>query len=129
MIEPTSLRLGNLAMYGVHIVPIRSIHVTDEDAWVYIELNGKLKNYCVDISEIEPIPLTEELLLRFGFVRNKAWFMKDGFQLGYITDDKCFQFEYQTPFIEWDIIDVIHVHQLQNLFYIIKNQELKLEGL
>jgi hypothetical protein len=122
MIEPTSLRLGNLAMYGVHIVPIRSIHVTDEDAWVYIELNGKLKNYCVDISEIEPIPLTEELLLRFGAAKRTAdypSYVLHGVHIDFIRN-KWIEYITQIP--------IETAHHLQNFIYYRTNQELKLEG-
>ena len=67
---------------------------------------------------IQPIPLTDEWLVKFGFEKDGTWFTKSGFGIsidnlkwqmkGYIaTFDKC-----------------LYVHQLQNLYFALTGQDL-----
>jgi len=87
----------------------------------------------VEWKNLQPIPLTEELLLRFGFVRNKTILHIENilllklfgskFEVKFYTDASSFATK---PCRE---IYISYVHQLQNLFYSLTNQELKLEGL
>lgn len=113
MIKPNELRVGNLVKQGfVESIPC---NVGDCDADVIINGDG------FSFEEVEPIPLTEEWLIRFGFEPTS----NDYYQLGNykITDNMEFMF--------FDIGDhymkINSVNQLQNLFYSLTNTELKLE--
>lgn len=73
----------------------------------------------------EPIPLTEEWLLRLGFEKhslNPYWFNK-----GII----CISIVHKVELISWDRqifkldIEINHVHQLQNLYFALTNTELE----
>jgi len=83
-----------------------------------------------DIAEIErgnicnrysPIPLTEEWLVRFGFevyeFDHKASQYRHGNRLLVIRDDNCF-YDYGAD------VNVKYVHQLQNLYFSLTNEEL-----
>ena len=112
MTQPQELRIGNYIEYNGEI----------------IKLDGSLL-CCYIQNELEfplnPIPLTEEILLKFGFKEKSK---SKNFYLG------NFRFHISKPanydgFIFCDGYDVItdkikYVHQLQNLFYSIIGKEL-----
>ena len=116
MIQAKELRIGNyLDSAGVltKVVDIqRDLFYTEDDG-----INFK-STWCV----INPIPLTEEWLVKFGFEKGyskdesnrvEGW-VKDGFYLGgnyeiYYSDGCAIAFE---------------VHQLQNLYHALTGEEL-----
>lgn len=125
--KANELRIGNLVNYGVNIVPIKSIHtesVLKNEVRVYVELNEKLQNYCLDITEIEPIPLTEERLLKFGFELDIE---DDGYQKGKykvsVSDEGCLFF-INIGYYPEEIAEFKYVHQLQNLYFALTGGEL-----
>lgn len=86
------------------------------------------------ISTFKPIPLTEEWLLKFGFVTKSidskvAWIyngfrVKDwstGFFYGHI--EVFLEDEYK----DIDDVEIYHVHQLQNLYFALTSEELQLK--
>ena len=125
--KANELRIGNFVYFGVNIVPIKSIHtesVLKSPVYVYVELNEKLANLCLDMSEISSVPITSEILLACGFEKP-----------AYSYNGKIFHLS------EWDayplnwlvamnkngavIIDRLkYLHQLQNLYFALTNQEL-----
>jgi hypothetical protein len=127
MIQANELRIGNLVKYGVHIVPIKSIHKSyDNEVTVYVKLNEKLNHYCLYIDEVDPIQITEELLLKFGFeISNEGWF-------GYAEKNKV-KFDISSLSEEIVLQDfngkrvaVKYIHQLQNLYYSLMQTELEI---
>jgi len=66
----------------------------------------------------EPIPLTEEWLLKFGFVNpeSMSYFKKS---ITVYLQDNLFWCD-----ILWDSLEIKSVHQLQNLYFALKNEEL-----
>ena len=107
--KPQELRIGNWLyrkgdnenMYEVDWITIKEAH-----------------NY-------QPIPITEEWLEKFGFCHDGImWFVKDGF--GYSFEDQRCNWEFlPNRFNELPFLD--NVHQLQNLYYSLTSQELKLK--
>lgn len=84
-----------------------------------------------DLSSARPIPLTEEWLLKFGFEKK----LNCSNMIYYILADKCL-LEYNLTHNIADIvkkvnldlfIDIKHVHQLQNLYFALTNEELTLK--
>ena len=101
------LRIGNLIEQGV-------IEMMSQNA---VWINEKL----LLIDEIQPIPLTEEWLLKFGFEKFK----------GNNTD--CFLDNFETScnmeLFFWkgtQIKNINYVHQLQNLYFALTEKELTL---
>ncbi len=93
------------------------------------------KDHNLIVNNWEPIPLTEQWLIDFGFEK-KSWFTKGiviecvYYQLAdlivYLVDD-FFEIEVVTKagqfnlFKKWN-----HVHQLQNLYFALSGEELQL---
>ena len=74
------------------------------------------------IKSLEPIPLTEEWLLKFGFEKLEGWDDMYYFQIG------DFQIhEYNVGGYEFDDFDIKNVNQLQNLYFALTGEELKLK--
>lgn len=125
--KATELRIGNYIDYTTE----REI-VTMQTTYEYIRLihNGN-KNF-------KPIPLTEEWLLKFGFEKRgdfgEFYFI---FNNGLILNIE----DVETEFIVWATVGEIdeeideigkplsyinYVHQLQNLYFALTNEELSL---
>jgi hypothetical protein len=107
MIKANELRLGNL-VYPDMSYP-EPIKVCAKDFEDTLHLN--------------PIPLTEEWLLKFGFVEIDTF------------DDHCYYLQkcdlgldrsFQ-PYGIGFITELKHVHQLQNLYFALTGEELKIE--
>ena len=75
---------------------------------------------CFGLKNIEPIPLTEEWLVKFGF--EKEMFSNDfsfgDFELNFVND--FFEFYYGKD----NVIKIKSIHQLQNLYFALTNEEL-----
>jgi len=115
--KATELRLGNLVLYNneqTHI--INGYDIAD-----------------LDIDPIEdsftPIPLTEEWLLKFGFEKNDwkeigklfyyGW-AKDSFLIESTRDNTFFCLDGKPETV------IKYVHQLQNLYFALTGEELKI---
>lgn len=116
-------RLGNLVKYNGKIYEIDSIS-KEFPTLNTIEYGIGV----VDWNNIEPIPLTEEWLVRFGFEKclNGFWCEKDFLNVKLIDSDIVI-------FISGTDHDlnihskVQYVHQLQNLYFALTNQELTIK--
>jgi len=116
--KANELRIGNLVKnneprYGDKILVIESIGDNDT-------VNVFFRQY--PMSELEPLPLTEEWLLKFGFYKNidTELFEKGGFQIE-ISVLKCLF--YLPEFGDWHK-EIEYVHQLQNLWFALTSEEL-----
>lgn len=118
MIQATQLRIGNYLKYkntnDLAIVElIHKKHFDCRDEYGLFTPNG---NY-------EPINLTEEWLLKFGFKR---------FPWGLVKDNLLFKDDLKCSYIILQVgngfeAKVKHVHQLQNLYFALTNKELNYE--
>jgi len=79
-----------------------------------------------DYKYFEPIPLTEEWLLKFGFKNDEfisyRWYAPNDISLVYDLDDNCVCIS-----DSWEFGKIKYVHELQNLYFALTNQELKLK--
>jgi len=123
MITANELRIGNLVKWREHILSIKSIDYES----VYVELNEELrilyetKYLYLPITEIEPVPLTEELLLKFGFEKdvteyNICWFLNHVY-IWFVDGEYINELD----------LPIKYVHQLQNLYFALKGEELTLK--
>lgn len=102
--------------------------------FVDIKYPNKKKKYSASINEFKGIELTEEWMLKFGFEysENDNFYclnihgkpdlrirdytsINSGFKVGYWWNYKQFRY----------ITDIKHVHQLQNLYFALTNEEFK----
>ncbi len=138
--KPEELRIGNLAQdQNGNILEVRGIKV------------GNIHYYVIDRSkyplnegwQAEPIPLTEEWLLKFGFECEEDIFFKLPFpeNISWCRDFAFILFNgvfggveiityhdksKQKVFHEHTVY-IKHVHQLQNLYYALTGEELEIK--
>lgn len=117
--KPQELRIGNIV--GINSVEFEVVGVYDDVA--YIQLDEETPIEEIEIKHLEPIPLTEEIILKLGFekVRNKYYLSHWRFHItkpenydGHLLcdDDRV-------------ITDLIkYLHQLQNLYFDLTGEEL-----
>lgn len=131
MIKANELRIGNWVteLRNSRIVSIDGIEPNHEFVWVNY-LNG-FGQYKVGVDNIEPIPLTPEILEKCGFVlisKNSYWCFKNevGFVLCMWMADSCVQgFEVKGSFYYGDsYIEIKYLHQLQNIYFSLTGEEL-----
>lgn len=114
--EVNELRSGNwIDTKDFHIDEFKGLYQYDPEWYKYVHM-------------FEPIPLTEEWLIKFGFKISKYGFpTKNNFQVGHVTTDENYQFEYSLGTIgKWILKDIKYVHQLQNLYFALTGEELTL---
>jgi hypothetical protein len=120
------LRIGNFVYQTEHKFssnPFKSIKQFDESNWYRI-------GECIEfLEDFEPIPLTEEWLLKFGFSKNRHtynWHNVSEY-FGMIE-----QYGVTFTYVESGNFDTIygreirHVHQLQNLYFALTGKELEI---
>jgi hypothetical protein len=128
--KATELRIGNLVNYLIED------NFEDPSKWyqeTYIDAEDLLILSKKGCDNYQPIPLTEEWLLKFGFIDlNERCGLKGIFSIInkhiYInieTMSYC-EIDYEQNII--DIIIVQHVHQLQNLYFALTGEELIYES-
>ena len=117
--KATELRIGNLIFQSGQITTIENISRSIND---WERVNNKRLFDCT------PIPLTEEWLLKFGFEKTKENFCT--YDLGKISIymPSIYYEEGRTYFNSWVIIEKSpkYVHQLQNLYFALTGEELKI---
>lgn len=133
--KANELRIGNLVTlclindeYIEIDLPIATIH---SDNTIRL-LDGKKEIGCFSLKKIKPIKLTEEWLLKFGF-KDRSGILKNkmsyGIEIGkmeiawYRQDNKT---RFQTIENGFILKYVTYVHELQNLFFALTGEELKL---
>lgn len=89
-----------------------------------IDLNDICNVECSTDDVFEPIPLTEEWLLKFGFekINNEYWYMYYAFCINEYFD--VFGIKVTKSWQNIYGIKIRYVHQLQNLYFALTGQEL-----
>jgi hypothetical protein len=112
--KANQLRIGNIAKSSVTgaLITVTALHIHDLD-------NGYIK--------LEGVAITEEWLLKFGFEKYNDCFyrfiMKRGYSDGWFISKE----NELTKSISEFMIRVKHVHDLQNLYHSLTNQELQIK--
>lgn len=126
------LRIGNLFdHFEDGVLPIEEIKKDSDgfDGYYAVFRNNSIK---CRIDFLDPIPLTEEWLLKFGFEKDKYDYfhhIKSKIIIGHTTTDEFFEYEYLTGFqdSQTEMCELKYIHQLQNLYFALNCQELKLK--
>jgi hypothetical protein len=122
------LRIGNLIKHpqsDSKYVIVKGIHTP-----IYYETPTEMIDSDI-FQNFKPIPLTEEWLQRFGFENYGydllCWRLGDVELVGLYTD---FAWNFiNTPNDKHVQVGVLHVHQLQNLYFSLTGSELELKSL
>lgn len=112
--KPSELRIGNLLFHNNEIITVKGISphcgdyaINTDSSWVY------LKN-------CEPIQLTEEWLLKFGYL--PCSFAENHFYIKGHVIWKC-----NDMFLcDKNGVVLQYVHHLQNLYFAVSNKELEI---
>ena len=122
--KANELRLNNLVLVNGITYKVLSI----EQDGVLVEPLKDSNNMCYDFEnyKLEPIPLTEEWLLQFGLVRNEVdrkRFYICGVDL-YVFNSEKIIFNPSSASLS---LYIKHVHTLQNLYFALTGEELKIK--
>jgi len=125
MIHKTEVRVGNKIMFSddSSIFEVSGIHEFGLDV-----VNDIEETY-IEYDQFEPIPLTEELLLKCGFEytdEEKEFLQLSVFRTFKLNADNSDNFSSVTFRINDTTIEITSIHQLQNIFFALTNQELKI---
>lgn len=122
------LRIGNLLRDKFSKTELKVIELTEENIITYVIDRSMFP--LKDGWGIEPIPLTEEWLLKFGFEAQEESFHLKDFSIELIGDDGrwCAYIYDEYHAIECPLSLIKHVHQLQNLYFALTGEELTLKA-
>ena len=117
--EAKELRIGNWVNIGLKSSDLR----TDYDAITSSGLMDLQVNKERSSFIYEPIPLTEEWLVKFGL--NDKYYFAGGLRL--IKDEEEGYYLSSELRCGFDLPTIKHVHQLQNLYFALTNEELTIK--
>jgi hypothetical protein len=107
--KATELRIGNITSLGI-------VFLINQDVFSVIDSKGDwFKN---TLTEIKPIPLTKEWLIKLGAKKDK---IDNTYYLSELEIMLPNFFRYKTSIIS----RIDYVHQLQNLYFALIGEELK----
>jgi len=121
--KASELRIGNWVLYKDNFI-----------SWDYEDF-GEVEHSNIEDS-IKPIPLTEEWLVKLGFKSNKY---NDEYSLELGSETYLLDCEYTDKGVFNFVIesvegkgyclppDIKHIHELQNLYFALTNQELTIK--
>lgn len=124
MINEKELRIGSIVKFN------ESTNDREEGEVGKFKLSDfySISEAGMDFDNIDPIPLTEEILLKCGFKKSKEGYWDNGvIEVGYTTSDEYFQYEYLTGVgtSMTEMVNVKYLHQLQNLYFCLTGKELE----
>ena len=125
MIQTKELLLGNYVKDGIYGFPMYVCALGDD--WVYLDFNGNEGDiWECDDKDLEPITITDELLLKFGFEQCDYLFKTHLIEMYEVAngwhlhiDNERFETVLSTT--------IKYVHQLQNAYYISTGEILKIQ--
>ena len=128
MIDKRELRFENL-VYNPVVGESRVIEIGGSVAWLY---DGKREGvYQIDYINILPIPLTEQWLIKLGFEdksEDTFWYGKYVIKYTPVRVECKIEISTDGEDFRWiegnTIVQIEHVHQLQNLFFALTGKEL-----
>ena len=116
--KANELRIGNLVKYSDKDL----LFTVTEISQAGIGVENEIEETWIELDSFEPIPLTEEWLLKFGFEKIGVNFHLNNFCIWFKLIHENYWFRYDNQGIE-----IKYVHQLQNLFYCLCGEELTLK--
>jgi hypothetical protein len=128
--EATELRIGNNVIHRHRVYDDVGQYEVAEDIVSILEIRG-IGYICyshsplINISDIEPIPLTEEWLLRFSFKKNGIEFHLDNGSGLMVIGSNLYLNTINNGRVLLTTIQ--YVHQLQNLIFSLTGEELTIK--
>ena len=133
--KPQELRIGNLVCYNGEVVKVEQI---TKNKIGYHRHKGETRMNYARLFEIEPIPITEELLLKIGFIlEHKEFYVmcringKDNSirltRYFNLWNAEIFASHPEVVMLEHTIKGLWFVHDLQNAHQLVTKEELTLQ--
>jgi len=117
--KANELRIGNLVLLTKDDFKTEKEYRLDG-----IDIYKLDESECIDI---KPIPLTEEWLLKFGFRKSDKNDEFGGYLSPYLPNGNRVRVKNNTWQSQHLEVKIEYVHQLQNLYFSLTNEELKYE--
>jgi hypothetical protein len=121
--KASELRIGNYVnanLYNDKYILVESICSKNED--IFNSITGE-----IPLNSFKPIELTEEILLKCGFVKQMEWTycidLKGNLKLVYYIGEKGWSIGNKNYS---DFSNLKHLHQLQNLYFCLCGKELEI---
>lgn len=114
------LRIGNLIQW-ISTGKVEEV----KDIATYDKRQANINN--VSISDCKGIELTEEWLIKFGFIKRRVANMWYEYMLNYVVLDKRDGTDFDIYFSSLHQTEIKYVHQLQNLYFCLTGEELKIK--
>ncbi len=137
--KASELRVGNWVNFDSGWSPEEPRQIEWHDIWHGIEKDKDAKHF-VEWVALKPIPITNEWLLKFGFSKIESS-VCDSFYIGHnpITHDWLFDitwlknsidYSYEgNPFYKNGYHELKYLHQLQNLYFALTQEELEINDI
>ena len=128
MIDYKEIRYGNKLLYSYEGDIITVLGYSYSDG-----VFNDRSSIPIDPEELDPIPLTEEWLIKFGFNLDEGvgvWFGPKYAEPAYYFTLWASYGKHPVRFTRnnpSDTIDILYVHQLQNLYFALTGEELTIE--
>jgi hypothetical protein len=134
MIQANELRIGNWVNYCGAIDFVTVINTDDEN----FEFINTTSYSNISLEDIKPIPLTEEILLKCGFIKDFNQFfspivllLNDSLEMYADNQDNYSLVNLFTiPIYEdcdtFNLLQIEYLHQLQNLYFALTGTELEI---
>jgi hypothetical protein len=118
--KANELRIGNMVSFCNGISPKEIITIQGRFFTSFTDKYPSVNNY------YKPIPLTEEWLVKFGFMKFKRGYKLKNFGQFIIMGDKLafYPAGILDAMFRWDLLQ--YVHQLQNLYFALTGNELEI---
>lgn len=113
------LRIGNYVYASGEITKVTDV--------LEKGINYGIYDVYYDLEDLQPIELTEEILLKCGFEKhstNPFWFRKKQICISLVGSIELISWGMQIFKID---LKVKHLHQLQNLYFALTNEELNVQ--
>lgn len=111
--EVAELRIGNLTNFG-------AVYQIEADCFYVADLDGT--SYKSKWADIQPIPLTEEWLIKFGFKYKSYGYAEEEWKQWSFNGYSLNGFRCTTSGVELE-----YIHTLQNLYFALNNSELTIK--
>lgn len=134
--KPTELRIGNLVLYEGKVVKVEQI---TKKKIGFHRCEGETRMNYARLYEIEPIPITEELLTKIGFIlpEHKEFYVmcringKDNSirltRYFNLWNAEIFASHPEVVMLEHTIKGLRFLHELQNAYYLVTGKELEIK--
>lgn len=126
MIKTNELMIGNWVLYEDK--PIEVASITDNSICFFENKIGVRKVILCKPNEIDPIPITEKLLVKCGFDKHENWHSNDEKYFTNIEDDEIMYYEdVDSYLLVGSGVYVNFLHELQNAYFMLTKKQLEVK--